>query len=327
MLNGIIACMQKQLRKSLLILTMILIIPVLAACTGTSRIELPDSVNTPVLPTASLTFTATLKPSQTPTRVTSPTPLPSPTSTPRTHLVKLGETLGGIAWTYGVSLDGILTLNPDVNPNAMKVGIEILIPAETLTPGELTPQPTPINLPVTGLNCLPDSQEGIWCFGWLVNSTAELMESARVSVNVADLSASQVFSETQVLPLNLLLPDESLPFAVYFNAPMPTEFQSSAQFNSSIPIDSEQVQFKRIEISSAQVEKLDGSSAQIIAKFDIPAEFSQVWIVAVAINENDEIIGLRRWQSQGENNSEFVMTVYAVSGQIETVKLFAEAQP
>ncbi len=309
------------------ILATIMIISILAACSGTSRIELPDSVNTPVLPTSSLTFTATSKPSQTPTRVTSPTPLPSPTSTPRTHQVKLGETLGGIAWTYGVSLDGILALNPDVNPNAMKVGIEILIPAETLTPGDLTPQPTPINLPVTGLNCLPDSQEGIWCFGWLVNSTAELMESAIVSVNVADLSASQVFSEMAVLPLNLLLPDENLPFAVHFKAPMPLEFQSSAQFKSSIPIDSEQVQFKRIEISSPQVEKSDGSSAQITAQFEIPTGFSQVWVVAVAMNENNEIIGLRRWESQGETNSEFVMTVYAVSGQIETVKLFAEAQP
>ncbi|OJX44649.1 MAG: hypothetical protein BGO78_12155 [Chloroflexi bacterium 44-23] len=319
--------MRKQLRKSLFIFVWLFILTALAACVANSRIELPESVNTPLIPTASLTSSPTLRPSQTPTRVVSPTPLPSPTSTPRTHLVKLGETLGGIAWTYGVSLDGILTLNPDVNPNSMKVGIEILIPAETVTPGNETPQPTPINIPIQSLNCLSDSQDGIWCFGWLANTTQQLMESALVTVNVADLDATQVFSETTVLPLNLLLPDESLPFAVYFEAPMPTEFQSSAQFNSSIPIDADQIQSERMSIKDVAVELMDGSSATIKGKYTIPAEFSQVWVVAAALDQDGQIIGLRRWQSSDKAVNEFTMTVYAVRGKIETVKVFAEAQP
>jgi membrane-bound lytic murein transglycosylase D len=44
------------------------------------------------------------------------------------HVVQRGETLSGIAVSYGVSLDGILALNPRLNPRALRPGTELVIP-------------------------------------------------------------------------------------------------------------------------------------------------------------------------------------------------------
>jgi len=328
-LKGIIELMknisQIQIRTVLVFLFMFLI----SSCSGQSQIQIPDSVNTPVL------TTATLKPSQTPfptftpiaTARISSTPLPSPTSTPRSHEVKLGETLLGIAFQYNVSLDSIKKINPDVDPNSMKVGMKILIPAETVMPGNETPFPTAITLPITSLNCLTDSFKGVWCFGWIQNITQSIMESVKVNVNLADEKATSVFSQNAVIPLNALFPEEKLPFAVYFQPEIPDPFQTSAQFSSSIPLDADLNQYRRIELADFNFSISTPLVASVSGRYQLPENTSQIWIVAVVLNDSDEIIGLRRWESNGSESGEFKFSVYAVSGEIADVLVFAEAQP
>lgn len=46
------------------------------------------------------------------------------------HTVRRGETLGAIARTYGVSVRGLLSVNPEVHPRRLRVGQEIQVPAE-----------------------------------------------------------------------------------------------------------------------------------------------------------------------------------------------------
>ena len=321
--------MNKQFQNTYLICILLLITITLSSCVGETTIQLPESVNTPILATSTLkivatqTFTATL----TPTPVHTATQLPSPTSTPRSHSVKLGETLGGIALIYNVSLDGILSINPEVNPNAMTVGMTILIPAATQIPGNQTPFPTPISMPVTDLNCLADSAKGVWCFGLIENITESILESVVVNVNLADQQATALFSQNSLLPLNVLFPDEKLPFAVYFSPEMPEPFQFSAQFSSSIPLDVAVNQYQRVEIRDQQFTMNDPSIARVSGNFELPENTSQIWVVAIALNDSSEIIGLRKWESTEPESGVFEFNLYAVSGQIAEVQVFAEAQP
>ncbi|MCK7510787.1 MAG: LysM peptidoglycan-binding domain-containing protein [Desulfobacterales bacterium] len=152
-LKGIIGFMNKQLQNAYLVGIFLLISITLSACAGETTIQLPESVNAPIFATATpkIAPTQTLTATLTPTPIQTATQLPSPTSTPRSHSVKLGETLGGIALIYNVSLDGILSINPEVNPNAMTVGMTILIPAGTQIPGNRDSFPTPIAMPITDL--------------------------------------------------------------------------------------------------------------------------------------------------------------------------------
>jgi LysM repeat protein len=329
MLKGIIGFMNKQLQNAYLVGIFLLISITLSACAGETTIQLPESVNTPIFATATpkIAPTQTLTATLTPTPIQTATQLPSPTSTPRSHSVKLGETLGGIALIYNVSLDGILSINPEVNPNAMTVGMTILIPAGTQIPGNQTSFPTPIAMPISDLNCLADSAKGVWCFGLIENITDEILESVVVNVNLADQQATALFSQKALLPLNVLFPDEKLPFAAYFSPEMPDPFQFSAQFTSSIPLDVAVNQYQRVEILDQQFTINDPSTTRVSGSFELPENTTQIWVVAIALNESGNIIGLRKWESTEPETGVFEFNLYAVSGQIAEVLVYAEAQP
>lgn len=303
----------------------------LAACVPTGQLSIPDSsfTSTPETPTVapSMTSTSTL----TPTARLTATQLPSPTATPRVHTIKLGETLLGIAWSYNVSLDELKSLNPDVNPNIMVVGTDLLIPVATLPPTNLTPEPTPIQLPLEGLNCLPEADGGAWCFVWVNNTSSESYENVTIGFNLADLQASQVFSNQGTAPLNILLAGEKIPVAVYFSDPVPQPFQKSAQFISAIPYNPESGRYLPIDVDiNSDVKTLDDQLMTIIGKYTVKSDASAVTIVAVALNDQGEIIGLRRWQSslsKPGTKGEFQIDLAAVSGEISEYILLAEAQP
>ncbi len=102
-----------------------------------------------VPPTLAPTNTATATPSPTsatPTQIPiiAPTPTPIP---PRVHQVQEDETLIVIAVVYDTTVEAILALNPDVDPELLQVGQLLLIPAATpgptSTPGLGTPTATP----------------------------------------------------------------------------------------------------------------------------------------------------------------------------------------
>jgi membrane-bound lytic murein transglycosylase D len=70
------------------------------------------------------------------------------------HVVQRGETLSGIAARYSVSLDGILALNPRLNPRALRPGTELVIPrvnarasAKAAAPATATARPVPAATP------------------------------------------------------------------------------------------------------------------------------------------------------------------------------------
>lgn len=303
----------------------------LASCVPSGQLTMPDSAftSTPVTPTVAPTYTSTITSTSTP-RLTS-TPLPSPTSTPRVHTITSGETLLGIAWIYNVSLDELKSMNPDVNPNIMIVGTDLLIPVATLPPANLTLEPTPIQLPLEGLNCLPDADGGVWCFVWVNNTSSESYENITIGFNLADLQASQVFSSQGTAPLNILLAGEKIPVALYFPAPVPQPFQKSAQFVSAVPYNPASGRY--LSISAEVISDKSAIENQLLTidgKFTLDEPASNITIVAVAIDDQGNFVGLRRWQSslsEPTKDGRFQIDLAAVSGKIAEYLLFAEAQP
>ncbi|MDO9087591.1 MAG: LysM domain-containing protein [Anaerolineaceae bacterium] len=317
--------------KSIIKLLVIPLIIILTSCVPSGQLSLPDSAFTRIPATATIAPTLTPTITLTTAPVLSPTALPSPTSTPQVHTIKLGETLGGIAWIYGVSLDALKEMNPDTNPNVMIVGETLLIPVEMLPPANQTPVPTPIQLPLEGLNCVAVVDGGAWCFVWVHNTSTESYENVNVSFNMADQQASQVFSRQATAPLNILLVDEKMPIAIYFPGPIPQPFQKSAQFSSAIPYNPESGRYLNIEINvDSEHSILDGQLLTIRGDFTLNEPASIVSIVAVGLDDQGQLIGLRRWQSSLTNpalQGEFLIELASVSGNIAEYQLFAEAQP
>ena len=317
-------------KTKLLLILVPLTLLILSACVPSGQLTLPDSAFTNVPPTTTPSPTLSPTVTLTMTPVLSPTPLPSPTSTPRIHSVKLGETLGGIAWIYGVSVDRLMEINPEIDPYVLTVDMQVIIPVETLPPADQTPEPTPIQLPLDGLNCLADESNGIWCFAWVHNTGSESYENVNVNFNLADLQATQVISRQSTAPLNVLLVGEMIPVSVYFPAPNPDQFQKSAQFASAIPynIESERYIGAEIEIEN-EVTLLDGKLIRLEGNFLLGKPATALTIVAVAFDEQDQIVGLRSWQeklNEPIEQGEFLLDLSAVAGKISSYELFIEAQ-
>ena len=108
----------------------------------------PEDENVNVTPTATPTRTPTVTPTPTPTQTPTPTSTPTPIP-PLAYQVREGETLIDIAVEHDTTVEAILALNPDVQPDLLQVGQLLLIPVPTPTPGPTStldpaiPTPTP----------------------------------------------------------------------------------------------------------------------------------------------------------------------------------------
>jgi LysM repeat protein len=89
-------------------------------------------------------------PTPTPTRTLLPTaaveasvPTVPPTETatpaPLVYTVKAGDTLSGIAQTYGVSVQDIVAVNNLANPDVLNIGQELIIPGHFISPTAAPP--------------------------------------------------------------------------------------------------------------------------------------------------------------------------------------------
>jgi nucleoid-associated protein YgaU len=85
--------------------------------------------------------TATPTPSASPTSDVSPSPTPTPTPEVVLYRVKSGETLGQIATRFQVSIDVIMSANPEItNPELIRAGQELIIP-QTIPDVVTSPSP------------------------------------------------------------------------------------------------------------------------------------------------------------------------------------------
>ena len=86
--------------------------------------------------------TATPTPSASPTSDVSPSPTPTPTPEAVLYRVKSGDTLGKIAGIYQISIDVILSANPDIDRATLTiyVGQELIIP-QTIPDVVTSPSP------------------------------------------------------------------------------------------------------------------------------------------------------------------------------------------
>ena len=121
---------------------LMLFIFLLSACTPQSNDHTP-------VPPGNLVPYGTRTPSLTPENpeglvVSFETPLPSPT--PFVYEVQAGDTMSGIAFKFGVSLDELLAANPDISPNSMSIGTKLNIPSNPANPtGASTSTPVPVS--------------------------------------------------------------------------------------------------------------------------------------------------------------------------------------
>jgi LysM repeat protein len=186
----------------------------LGACAGQEQATSPTSVLLP-LPSAT-PLPAITAPVATPVIIASPTFTP----TPVTYVVQKGDTLIGIAVTYGVSVEALQAANNGVQPQFLSIGAVLVIPSEAnpeggpvISAGLL---PTPIPIPLSAPACYPTPTGALYCFVEARNSLEVAVEnvSARITLAGADglpLADGMAYSALDVIP-----PGAAAPLAALF---------------------------------------------------------------------------------------------------------------
>jgi len=291
---------------------------------------------TPVPPGTLLPYT-TRTPSSTPGQpeglvVKIETPLPTPT--PFTYAVQAGDTLSGIAQRFGISLDTLVAVNPDVSPNSMSIGTELKIPGTSADPASASTS-TPIPAPVKQIECYPTLDQGMWCFVLIHNDTQTVIENLSAQVTLLDSNNQTLTSALATSPLDILPINSSLPLMVFFQPVIPADAHPQVQLLTGISLAPEDERYLPTVINNtlAQVDS-SGRNAQVSGIVFLPEDSQPtnlVWVVAVAYDELGRVVGARRWESTAGivpgGSLLFAFEVSSLAGEIEKVEFVVEARP
>ncbi len=320
------------------VLAVVLAVILLISCTpepvATSQTQTPPYEGT-LRPYPSGTATAT----PLPTGYNSPTPSPTitPTPSPVYYEVQLGDDMYSIAWRYDLSPAEVMTANPSINPRAMSVGMQVLIPiTPTLepTPGETleaTPTPSQNGPEIIQPDCYPDALGGLWCFVLVENEEETAVENLSAVVTLeADGEARQ---EVAIMPLNLLPPGQSLPLIAYFQPPVSENYEVAAEIDFFLPVMPEDDRYIDVAMISQNVEySEDLRTAHVTGDLrlsEVGAEAEYLWVIATAFDADGNVVAVRRWDANENLPSgaelSYELTLYSLGGAIDRVEVMAEA--
>jgi LysM repeat protein len=265
---------------------------------------------------------------------------PEPTATPRTHTIKKGEDLGGIAYAYQVSLTALMAANPDVNTYALSVGQVLVIPPSSEASSESEgdegiPSPTPVMLEVDSPKCYASSDGGVWCFSMVHNSSQSPVEGVTARVRLTGKSEDNILTATAATPLNLLLAGGKLPLSVYFPAPAPTgSLRASIQLLTGLPSAGQEDNYLPLGVELTRTEiAANGLSAAatinlILKKGD--SKETEVWLVVTAFDASGKIVGMRKYVENAKlatDNPKIIQAqVFSSGDRIESLDVVAEAR-
>ncbi len=310
-----------------------LLIPILCAC-GRPTLSGEAAATASLRPYRPPTTTPTLR--SIPATI-EPLATPAPTPTPLTHVVANGDTLLGIAGTYGVSLDDLLLANPGIDPGLLRIGQGILIPGPEGQPvGILAPTPTPVALDYSTPSCYRTPAGAYWCLVLVTNPTLASVEGITALVTLVDREGAAMASSEAVAPLNLLPAGSSLPLAAYFppqdSAALGAEFQPISALEVGgveeryLPV----VVNRTVDEAGADRRQWQVQGYLALGEAAI-ADAGWLVILLLAFDENGGLAGFTAQQlpaglAPGET-APFDLTVFSLGPAIARVEVLAEAQP
>ncbi len=248
----------------------------------------------------------------------------------------------GIALRYGISLEALKTANPGVNPYAMGVGTQLMIPI-TPTPMVATPTPqtsqptaTATSTAVLSLqtDCYRDAAGGVICFVLAQNLSEKPIENPTALVTLSGVSTEYSQTQTAILPLNLLPAGAALPLVTYFQPPTPEQFTATAQADFWLPVPEEDTRYLEAFLEDLQTEiSADGCSAKVngqVALADPTQQASSIWLLATAFSQDGNVVGIRRWEAPqpipAGQSIPFSITVYSMVPVIARVEVSTEVR-
>jgi len=251
----------------------------------------------------------------------------APSPTPFTHMIKKGETMLGIAFQYGISLEDLKAANPGVDPQFMSVGLQLIIPLSGDIPVAI-PSVTPVPVEWKDPECYRTGDGGAWCILLVTNQLESSVENLSAWIGLYSILGENIGNQVAYTEMNLLRPGDTLPLMSYFPPPLPEKFEALSHVISGFALDATDIRYLDLEAVVEKVEiSIDGRQAAVSGEVIIPEGTpipSQVWVMILAFDTDGNIIGVRKWESSG--GTQFDLTVYSLGGIIDHVEVITEAR-
>jgi LysM repeat protein len=267
------------------------------------------------------------------TQASSSTSLAAPTPTPTIHLVVAGETMSSIALRYGITTAALMAANPQVNPNAMSVGVKLIIPSQS-SAGFGDPQTTPEPMTVESPNCTRSREAGILCFLLIKNDQKYPVENIQARIILGNSQTGKVIDQVTTAPLNILYPGKAMALLAYFTSVVADPFQTSSEIVTALQVQDGASRYLDTKLENQQITiDSNGLSAKLygeVSLIDPAASAKNVWAAGIAYDAQGRVVGVRRWESAaplsaGQKNS-FLFQVYSSGAAISSVEILLEAR-
>jgi LysM repeat protein len=318
-------------RKSLLILGLILAVFSAAGCRQDSNLPGEASATSEGLITPYLTATlAATHPIA--TELATPTPPPLPTPTPFMYTVVENDTMIAIAVRFGVTLDDLQLANPEVSPNFLSIGTQLVIPINFDDEEQGASGNEVLPLVEGTLECTSVRSGGMWCYWLMINPLEQAVENISGVIRLYDQDGEQVASGQAVAALNIIGPGQQAPLGVYFPPPVPDWQLAQGQLVSAVTANQYEQRYLQGEFEQLEVDiHPDRLSAQVSGRirFNGGQQPEYVWILAVAYDLEGIVVGVRRWEAPAEDLSDVLnlsFEVFSLERPIDRVDVIFEAR-
>ena len=289
-------------------------------------------------PTATLDVAmvaATVPPTATPAPLTpAPTATPTITPTPVTHTVASGESLLALADRYAVSVALLQEANGILDPCALQIGQELIIPneEEPAVQAALTPTPTPMPAQVENLHLVETNTGGLWVMGEIVNQSQALMEQVRGGMALLDGSGATLVTAQALSALDLVRPGEAAPFAILLDS-APEDFDGYAAYVASAVPGYAGSYYRDLEVREVQGSPVGNVSYAVRgAVFNVgDQEANEIEVVITAYDPQGRVIAVRQVSPANsiippDGNIRFETTLTPLGGPVARVAALAQGR-
>ena len=307
----------------------ILLFFILAAC---SSVEVE---NTPLATTTlrSVTsYTPTSKPASSLTPIGTSFPA-GPTPTPFVHIIQQGETLLEIAFRYGVQFDDIVLVNPQIDPNLLRIGEEIRIPGSDGEPVEiLLPTPTPIPVQIKTLECHESPTLAFICMVSITNNEEFMIAGVSAHITLHDRDGQVLDNQIVYAPLNQIPTGQEIPLIAIFDR-KPSEYSDfHVDLLSAVQVADLIDELPEIDVVDTQtIYKAAKTLAEVSGTLSIVAHEGDellVRVVGVVFDAKGEPIGMNVWEERidSANNEEieYRFSIFSLGPEIAGISIYPE---
>ena len=317
------------MEKSHLRLSVFLLLFTLAPCASLEKEHTP-------LPTATLRSFSAYTPSSNPVISLTPIGTPisvGPTPTPFVHIIQQGETLLEIAFRYGVQFDDIVLVNPEIDPNLLRIGEEIRIPGPGGEPVDiLLPTPTPIPVHLKPLDCYESPSVTFVCMISIINTAEFVVGGVSAHIALHDRDGQILDNQIVYALLNNIPIGQEIPLVAIFDR-RPSGYSGfHVELLSAVQVPGLLDELPAIDVLETRtIYQAENRLVEVSGRLSITSYEGDellVRIVGVALDAKGEPIGMNVWEervySANNEDIEYRISIFSLGPEIADIRLLPE---